>query len=292
MGRRVTAIINPVSGRRDMMPVVEEIGRQLSHLGGELTIHATRSAGHATELAANLDPQTEAVLVVGGDGTVCEVVNGLIDKCTPIVILRTGTENLLARELGMPTKPNEVARTLLQGRAIPFDVGVLNDKRFIAVAGVGFDAECVERMTALRIGHITHGDYFWPIWRTFWSHRFPEILVRVEGKTVYQGRGFVIIGNIARYSVGMRILAEAKYNDGLLDLCIMKCTSRTQLIAHAIRVMRGQHINHHDVIYSQCRQFSIESPTQVPVEIDGDFAGYLPIQATTLHHATTFLIPA
>ncbi len=275
-----------------MMPVVEEIGRQLKMLGGELTIRATQSAGHGTEIASNLAPQTQAVLVVGGDGTVCEVVNGLIEKPIPILILRTGTENLLARELGMPTEPIDVARTLMQGRAIPFDVGVLNEKRFIAVAGVGFDAECVVRMTAQREGHITHGDYFWPIWRTFWSHRFPEIMVRIEGKTVYQGQGFVLIGNIARYSVGMRILSEAKYDDGLLDICVLKCSSRIQLITHAIRIMRGQHVNHRDVIYSQCREFSIESPTQVPVEVDGDFAGHLPIKASVLHHAASFLVPS
>ncbi len=275
-----------------MRPVVEEIGRQLKLIGGELTIRTTHSAGHGTELAKKLDPQTEAVLVVGGDGTVCEVVNGLIERRVPIVILRTGTENLLARELGMPTEPSDVAHTLLRGRVIPFDVGVLNDKRFIAVAGVGFDAECVVRMTTLRKGHITHGDYFWPIWRTFWSHRFPEILVRVEGKQVYQGQGFALIGNIARYSVGMRILSEAKHDDGLLDLCVMKCASRIQLLSHASRVIRGQHVNHRDVIYSQCREFSIESPTQVPVEVDGDFAGYLPIQASILPHAANFLVPA
>ncbi len=292
MENRVTAIINPVSGRRSMEPVVQEIGRLLKLHGGELSIRRTLRAGHATDIAQNLDTQTKAVLVVGGDGTVCEVVNGLIDTHIPIAILRTGTENLLARELGMPTKPADVARTLMQGHIAPFDVGVINERRFVAVAGVGFDAECVVRMTNLRKGHITHGDYFWPVWRTFWSHRFPEIVVCVDDKTLFQGCGLALIGNIARYSMGMRILSEAKYNDGLLDLCVMRCTSRVQLLAHAARVMRGVHINHQDVIYCQCHQCSIESATDVPVEVDGDCAGYLPLRASILPSAVSFLIPS
>ncbi|MCH9035088.1 MAG: acylglycerol kinase family protein, partial [Planctomycetes bacterium] len=102
MRTRIAAIINPVSGRRDMLPTVQRIGAEIRRAGGTLDIFTTERLGHATVLASNLHVETEALLVVGGDGTVCEVVNGLAEDPIPLAILRTGTENLLARELRMP----------------------------------------------------------------------------------------------------------------------------------------------------------------------------------------------
>lgn len=260
-----------------MRPVVRRIAQALAHYDGEMLTILTDGPGRATAIARELAPDIDAVLIVGGDGTVCEVINGLIEKSRPFVILRTGTENLLARELGMPTEPNEVARTLLRGKPRPLDLGVMNGRRFVAVTGVGFDAECVKRMTQVRRGHITHGDYFWPIWRTFWAHRYPELHISADKTDVFRGRGFALIGAIARYSAGMRILARAKPDDGLLDLCIFPCENRVQMVAHAARVFARRHIEARGMIYMQCRSVAITSPNEVYVEIDGEFAGILPI---------------
>ena len=97
MTRRVSAIVNPVSGRRNMLPVVRAIGHILEREGWTLDVLLTDRAGHAIELAREVPDDTHAVLAVGGDGTVCEVINGLYPRNIPLVILRTGTENLLAR---------------------------------------------------------------------------------------------------------------------------------------------------------------------------------------------------
>lgn len=292
MTRQFQAILNPVSGSRNMLPSVQRVQRLLDRAGAQLEIAVTERAGHAAELAARIDSTVEALLVVGGDGTVCEVINGLADRRLPIAILRTGTENLLARELGMPVDPDRVAETLLHGRRFFGDVGLINDhKRFLAVAGVGFDAECVLRMTQVRRGHITHGDYFWPIWRTFWAHRFPELDIRVDGDRIFTGRGFAIIGVIPRYSVGMRILERAQFDDGVLDLAVFPCTSRKQLLMHASRIFLRRHVGRGGVIYRQFRELRIESPDRVPFEIDGEFGGFLPIHCRVQPAAVTFLGP-
>ncbi|MHC4696839.1 MAG: diacylglycerol/lipid kinase family protein [Planctomycetota bacterium] len=317
MTRQIVAILNPVSGACDMLPVVQQIGRSLERRGSQLDIHVTGGTGHATEIAAELHHDVDAVLVVGGDGTVCEVVNGIIGRpddwglriadcglwidpkstinnlhsTIPIVILGTGTENLIAHELGMPSTPERVVETLLSGEPFACDVGVINQRHFLAVAGVGFDADCVLRFARARQGHITHGDYFWPIWRTFWTHRFPTLRVEVDNACVFEGHGFAMVGIIGRYAAGLRILSEARYNDGLLDLCVFACNSKARLLGHAGRLFLGRHVGSRGVIYRQGRQISITSPDQVHLEVDGDAAGCLPATCHVLPGAARFLGP-
>ncbi len=294
MRKRIAAIVNPVSGRRDMLPTVQRIGGGIRRAGGTFDIFTTERFGHATVLASNLHGDAEALLVVGGDGTVCEVVNGLAEDPIPLAILRTGTENLLARELRMPTEPPRLVQTLLYGESVPLDVGVINGRRFLAVAGAGFDAECVVRMAAKRKGHITHVDYFWPIWRTFWAHRFPTLRIDVDDERVFEGRGFAILGVVGRYSMGLRVLEHARFDDGLLDLCIFPCRSRRKLLAHMARLFTRRHLGDSRTIYRQCRKITITSCSTVPIQVDGDVWGCLPAECSILHHAARILraIPA
>jgi diacylglycerol kinase family enzyme len=279
--RRFAAIVNPISGRRNMLPRVRTIARAVERLGGRLDVLVTQGPRHATEL--------EAVLVVGGDGTVGEVVNGLAGSRVPMLILGTGTENLLAREMNMPTDPEQVTDTLLRGEQFAADVGVINGHRFLAVAGIGFDAECVVRMNRLRRGHITHGDYFWPIWRTFWEYRYPVLRVDVDGERIFEGRGFVLIGNIARYSAGLRMLMKARNDDGLLDVGVFPCASRREMFGHACRAYLRRHVGRGGTLYRQCRTTRISSDEAVPIEVDGELRGYLPAECSVQPGAVRFL---
>jgi YegS/Rv2252/BmrU family lipid kinase len=287
--RRFAAIVNPISGRRNMLPRVRTIARAVERLGGRLDVLVTQWPRHATQLAAQLGDEVEAVLVVGGDGTVGEVVNGLAGGRVPMLILRTGTENLLARELGMPTDPEQVTDTLLRGEQFATDVGVINEHRFLAVAGIGFDAECVARMNPSRRGHITHGDYFWPIWRTYWEYRYPILSVDADGERIFDGRGFVLIGNIARYSAGLRMLMKARNDDGLLDLGVFPCESRRKMFGHAFRAFLRRHVGRGGMIYRQCRTVRVSSEEKVPIEVDGELGGCLPAECSVRPGAVSFL---
>ena len=287
--RRFAAIVNPISGRRNMLPRVRTIARAVERRGGRLEVLVTNGPRHATELSSRLEREVEAVLVVGGDGTVGEVLNGLGDSRIPMVIYRTGTENLLAREQGMPGDPDEITSALLNGEEFATDVGVIGGRRFLAVAGIGFDAECVVRMNRARCGHITHGDYFWPIWRTYWAYRYPRLTVEADGAVIFEGRGFALVGNIARYSAGMRILSKARNDDGLLDLGIFPCESRRRMLGHACRALLRRHVGPRGMIYRQCRTIRVSSNEAVPIEVDGELGGHLPAECSVHSGAVSFL---
>ena len=289
----VLAIINPVSGRCNLAGKVQEVVRHVCRAGQSMSVRLTRSAGHAAEIARQADSDVQAILVVGGDGTVREIINGQLaaGRNIPMCLLRTGTENLVAKHFAQPTQPAEVARTLLEGRQAPCDVGEINGRNFMLVSGVGFDAEVVRRLSRQRRGHITHLSYFWPIWRTFWAHRYPKLQVRADGDLVFDGRGLAFVGLMPRFAVGLRILKRARTDDGMLDLCVMPCQSQLRLLGHAAGTLVRIHDRLAGVIYRKCLEVQIDGDPSVPLEVDGDEAGSLPARYRVLPSAATLLVP-
>ncbi|MCP4245643.1 MAG: diacylglycerol kinase family lipid kinase [bacterium] len=288
---RILVIVNPVSGRRNLAAKLAAVVDHLCAAGCDVAVRLTRGAGDGTRMAADSADDLRAILVVGGDGTVREVIEGLMDtgRRTPVAIMSTGTENLAARELDMPTDPPGLARLLRTGQPLAHDVGVVNGRHFLTVTGAGFDAEIVHRLSAVRGSHITHWSYFWPAWRTLWGHHFPRLRIDADGQDVFDGPGFAIVGVTSRYSVGLRVCQQAKIGDGLLDPCIYPCNSRARVLRHAFDTFCGRHVRAGRVIYRKCRRVRIDAAPTVPLEVDGDPGGHLPAECEVLPGAAVFL---
>jgi diacylglycerol kinase family enzyme len=230
------------------------------------------------------------LVVVGGDGTVSEAAGGMDGAGVPMLVLPSGTENVLAKYLGSTLDAERAWRVLQAGREVAFDVPMMNGRRFLLMGGVGFDAECVRRVAAGRGGHIGYWDYFWPIWRTFWECRYTEISVVADGDLIFEGSGLAYVGNIPRYAVGLKILRDAVPDDGLLDVCILACRGRMGVLRHAWNVWRQRHVGREGVIYRRARNLRISAGEPVPVQLDGDLAGGLPAEFVMTSARVRFLI--
>jgi diacylglycerol kinase family enzyme len=285
----VYAIINPVSGSRKPAEVLRCLRARLAREGVRLICRVSAGPGDAARLARNVPQHARAILVVGGDGTVREVVEGRDGPDPPIVILPTGTENLVAKAFGMSPDPNDTAERILRGKPQGVDVGLAGGRRFLLVSGIGFDAEVVDRLHRTRRGHITHLDYSWPVWRTFWAHAFPPVHVEVDGRPFFEGRGLVFVGLLNRYALGLRILPMAKHDDGLMDVCVCPCSSRTRLLGHSVRTLLRRHVGRGGVLYAQCRTAIIQGDRTVAVQVDGDYAGTLPVSYRMAPSTASFL---
>jgi diacylglycerol kinase family enzyme len=256
-----------------------------------VSIYKTQFAGDARLFAEKMPPDVDAVVAVGGDGTVSEVVHGLIEHPIPIVVFPTGTENILSQEFGLRANARLLYDTINANCRQWIDVGVMNGRHFLIVAGVGFDAEVVHRLVNQRSGHITYLSYFWPLWRTFWQYRFPPVRVMVDGEEVFDGRGLVFVGNIRRYSIGLRILRDAVCDDGQLDVCIYPCRWQGMLLCHAAWTTFRKHVEWDRTVYRRCREIVIESDVDLPLEVDGDPAGGLPAHFSVMPRRGIFLVP-
>jgi len=289
----IAYIVNPKSGASSHKPTGRQFRQYLIEKGFNVRLNLTNSLQHACELAtdAAVDYDCSLVVAVGGDGTIREVAHGLEGSNTPLLIIPCGTENLLANELGLDERLGTIISVFEGGYARPLDLGTANGKCFTSIAGFGFDGEVVKRVSRQRKGHINHLDYFWPIFRTFWTYKFPPLTVAVDDEVIFNGRGIVFIGNISRYAVGLQLLHRADFSDGLLDICVYKCASKAHLMKHAVYTVLKLHTSGSDVIYRHGKTASVSSEMPaIATQIDGDPGPPLPVRISIIPKALNVII--
>jgi diacylglycerol kinase (ATP) len=289
----ISLIINTRAGASGNKPIVKKFIEYLQQKNFQLQINYIESMAQAQLLAADaaIKYNCSIVIVAGGDGTIREVIQGLEGSDKPLMILPCGTENLLANELGYKMTLKGAISTFEAQISRPLDLGKANDKFFTSVGGVGFDADVVKLVDDQRKGNITQLHYFWPIWKTFWSYDFPKITVEADDKVIFSDRGIVIFGNISRYAIGLPIMRLADFGDGLLDICICKCSSRPVLLKHAFLTLLKSLHKSKNVIYKQCKKFKIYSDSPLKTELDGDPGPDLPLEVTVIPQAVKVLVP-
>jgi YegS/Rv2252/BmrU family lipid kinase len=290
----ITYIVNPKAGACSSEAVGRWFEQYLVDRGFDVKLSLTTSLSDACELAtdAAVDYDCAMAVVVGGDGTVREVAHGLEGSDKPLLIVPSGTENLLANELGFDERLKTVIKAFEAGCIRPLDLGNANGKCFTSIVGFGFDGGVVERVSRHRRGHIDYFDYFWPIWRTFWSYEFHPMKVEVDTEVIFDGRGLVFVGNISRYALGLKISANANFGDGLLDVCIYKCACRSHLVKHSVMTVLKQHTHCRDVIYRQGKKITVSSDSvNIKTEIDGDPGPALPVKIEVIPHAVNCVVP-
>jgi len=284
-------IINPHSGYGGQRLVLADVATALRESGYDVVEYVTDAPNDATRYARQIADQASLAMVWGGDGTVNEVVNGLAGTDVPILPCPAGTENLLAKELRVSSNPGAVLRTIRYGHIATCDVGLVNGRNFMSIIGVGFDAEVVRRLANIRTGHISHLSYFWPIWRTFWEHNFPRIRVTADDEEIFDDFGLAFVGNISRYSVGLRICRDAMYDDGLLDLVVFHCQQKGSLMLHAAWTLLRMHPLKGNVIYRRLRRVRVETDRPEPTQIDGDVGPNTPIDVSIADGRINLLVP-
>jgi len=287
-------IVNPKSGSVIHKRTAKRFEDYLRDKGYDVRVNKTESMEHVCQLAtkAATDADCSVVVVAGGDGTVREVAHGLEGSGKKLMIIPSGTENLLATELGLGDIYKRLVEVFEDDFLSELDLGIANGRCFTSIAGFGFDGDIVKKVSEKRKGHITHLHYLQPILETFRDYKFPHIRVVVDDEEIFNDQGLVFVGNISRYAIGLQILHEANFSDGLLDVCVYKCASRMQFIKHSAKTVFKLHANADDVIYRQCKKIYISSTSEdVRTEIDGDPGPELPMKIEVIPHAVQVFVP-
>jgi diacylglycerol kinase family enzyme len=116
--------------------------------------------------------------------------------------------------------------------------------------------------------------------------------VEVDGEQIFNGAGLVFVGNISRYAVGLNILEKADYSDGLLDVCVYKCSCRTHLVKHSAVTVFKRHSRCSDVVYRQGKEITVNSANpDIPTEIDGDPGPAVPVRIKVTPKALRVMVP-
>jgi len=265
--------------------------------------------------------QLRAVVSAGGDGTAAAVA-ARVPCGIPIWLCPLGTENLLARYLGMTTDPAQATAAISRLKTRSLDAGLANGRLFLIMVGVGFDAEVVRQVHTERKGHIRRWHYWLPILKTVFRYRFPALTLTVPilsdvslvqresstqvpteekfqptnlacGRSVEAAWFFFL--NLPRYASGLDLAPDAKGDDGLIDICAFKHGGFLRGLYYFARLRTRTHRSLSDFLHRQSSKFRIEvretHSAQVSYQLDGDWGGYLPLEVECLPNRLCIVEP-
>ena len=268
----IVVILNPAARGEKSKRLWEKI-RALSK---DAFVHTTREPGEADEFARQaVQRGCKIVVAAGGDGTVNEVVNGLAGSDAALGLLPMGTMNVFAAELGLPTNNlRKCWETIEAGHTRMVDLPMANRQAFVQLAGVGFDAQIVQETD--RDFRKQFGPLSYLVAATqIISRPPPKLIVESAGKR--REGSFVLIGNGRYYGGPFVIFKDAKIDDGKLDVLIFKNLGYLDIARYLSGIVFGKHADLHDVEYFQTRRVVVRSAASVPVEVDGELIGNVPV---------------
>jgi YegS/Rv2252/BmrU family lipid kinase len=289
---RLVIIANPVAGGGRAYKQIQSYVRRWPHARWEVKILATRSRDEAGLLAQKLtrDPP-DLLAICGGDGTLNEVASRIPNPPFPIALLPAGTANVVARELGIPLNPISALEIGLKRAVRRLDLGNLGagTRRFLFVAGIGFDAYVVAKVHPGLKKKLGMAAYAAAIISCIRSYSFPEFQVAIEGRT-YTATSCLAC-NAKSYGGGMLFCPEADMSDGLLDVLVLEGDRRLGLARFLFQAWRGKTESHDWVHRLRARSLQIEGDAAVLAQADGELAGGLPLKIGLANAAFPLVIP-
>ena len=250
----------------------------IMHNATRFVLYATRSEEEAIEIAEKFAEEgAPVVIAAGGDGTLNAVVQGLLGSETALGVFPSGTMNVFARELGIPvpgfnSMPLEQALSVIDNGIVKdVDLFRVNDRPFLQMAGIGFDAQIIEETNPdlkKRFGPLM---YLASAIKVLGKDP-PRLTLTLDNGEVHEGSA-IIAGNGGFYGGQVKLFTKAENDDKLLDFIIFK-ENGYHMIADALRGIRGNAASEeNDITYVQAAAGVIEADQEVPFQVDGDLVG-------------------
>lgn len=255
-----------------------------------VTVCSSSALGSIREAVAQGEiREIDGVVAVGGDGTIFEVLNGLmahpVETRPPLGIVPLGTGNAFARDLQLQPGDWQAAQALIiKGAWRPIDVGQVDwaDGRvfFLNIAGIGFVFDAA--LTAGRLKRVGTSAYtLAALWQTL-KLRSSRLRIEIDGELIEQENLFAEISNSRFTGTSFLMAPSARLDDGLLDVTLVRKLSRFRLLSLFPTIYNGKHVNYAEVTVIQGRQIRILGPTVQPMLIDGEFVGETPAEIRCL----------
>jgi YegS/Rv2252/BmrU family lipid kinase len=291
-------IVNPFAGTGATGRKWPGIQDAMTQVGLSFDVVQTEGKGHAVELTREaVIAGYGMVIAVGGDGTLNEVVNGLVEsgggRETVLGILNTGTACDFARFLKIPRDYHQACLRLVDPLKTPADVGMVECRKeeqpirryFISAAGLGFDGEVVG--VAEKWPRVLHGatSYFMGILESFSTYHNKDIQLHLDDTTEDIRICNVVIANGGFYASGMRLAPDADLSDGLFEVLIVGDLNKLEMLQTAPQAYLGTHIKHHKVRLEKAAQVIIESSDRILIQADGELVGEGPAKFRVLPSA-------
>ena len=267
-------IINPFSGKIKIKSALLDVVRLFNEAGYNVNIKTTQYSGHAIELAENVPDGTDIVVVSGGDGTLNEVVTGLINskKVLPVGYIPTGSTNDFAATMGIPTTPKEAAQAIIDGEGFSVDVGNFNGKRYFSyIASFGLFT-AVSYKTSQKFKN-TFGHFAYVIEGVKDITKIKSYHVIVETEYCKMEDDYIFgsvtnttsVGGIVKFSADV-----VKMNDGLFEVVLVKKPKNINDLSHIISGLTTSNFNGNVFELLKAKNIKFTFEKEINWSIDGE----------------------
>ena len=317
-------IYNPSGGRVVVRHELDDVVAFLNRCGWSVTRRETSKPLEAIELARHAVTRgAKVVIAAGGDGTINEVANGLVNTDVALGVLPVGTTNAWALQMGIPTlnpivpgiqavkliaaleeriaRPLpasyyrkvllDAARVLVEEHTVAVDMGELSGRHFLMWAGIGFDAAIAQSIPLREKRALGSWAYVFPTIESIHKYSGTDVCLNLDGKVVKVSTPFIVVSNIQLYGGMIAIGAKACVNDAKLDVCIFKGGGFFTFVQQAVKLLSHRHLQDPTVEYYQCHEIVIESARSLPVHIDGEPFTMTPVSIRTVPSSLKVIVP-
>lgn len=292
--KKARIIYNPTSGRELFKKHLPEVLQKLEQAGYEASTHATTCAGDAS-LAAKIavERKFDVVIAAGGDGTINEVVNGFREhKYRPkLGIIPVGTTNDFARAIQVPRTIEGACDVIVEGVTMPIDIGRVNDRYFVNIAGGGRLTELTYEVPSKLKTVLGQLAYYLKGVEMLPSIRPTYCKIEYDGK-LFEGDIMLFLVSNSNSVGGFEKLApDSSLNDGVFDLIILKKANLADFVRVVTLALRGEHIHDPQVIYTKANRIKVTPEDKMQINLDGEFGGLLPAEFTNLYRHLDVFVP-
>jgi diacylglycerol kinase (ATP) len=284
----VVFVVNPASGNGAAGKTWERTRELAAARGLDGDALVTEAPGHAVELARGAaESGARLVVAVGGDGTINEIVNGLLAAGTSeveLAVVPRGTGDDFARTFGIPTDVESALAVAANGQARPVDVGRATyavdggtaERYFANFAGAGISGAIARRgaRTSRRLG--AKAAYMWATVAVFLRWSSVPMRIELDGET-REGRMFEVVVSNGMYAAGgMKIAPEARPDDGQFDAVLIGDVSKADFVTTFPKIYRGRHTSHPKIEVVRASTVAVDASQPLPVVLDGEQPGTTP----------------
>lgn len=289
--QRALIVANPIAGRGQGSKLAREVAAGLARSGLRTDVHLTTGRGDGRARVRCLEADTDLVVSVGGDGTLREVFDGLLDPELPVAVLPTGTANVLSIDLQLPRDVDGLIELVAAGRTQRIDVADVNGHLSFLVTGVGFDGRVAHCLEQRRRGPITKWSYVPAALAALRGYRPPRLTVELDGRRLERTYGLVLVSNIVHYGGFLKLAGRAALDDGLWEVYLFTDATLSGLARAGLRGSLASLPGGPSCTMQRASRVRIDSDEPVACQVDGDARGTTPVELTLSGRQHVLLLP-
>lgn len=271
---RVAIIHNPAAGSAKRFVRMGRLVQQLTMQGHVVVVFGTKQPGEATELAQRAVAENcDVVVAFGGDGTLNEVIQGLVGSKVALAAYPGGTTNVWCKEIHMPINPRQAAKVIGQGERRLIDLGKANQQYFLLMTGIGLDAEVVQNVDLdlkKKVGKLA---YVWAIFQSLhYQSKHFRLSLRKNSKESLEldtSASLIIVSNSQRYAT-VKLARKAQVDDGKLEVLVFKGAKIGAILSQVFSVLTNRIEHNSRIGYYRVEEANISVNVPVPTQLDGD----------------------